>query len=145
MKAEADDVTEDEWLLRRIPVSFWDSPRAFEPRLPGKRVRDPDLTGISLYRESCLHSFKDVLATVDPAKRGSNGIVRIPVALLRELGLTVKIEPDTRVKGHVVIPEMRADAYSTNKASLVPVMLRLAESAKENVVLRPENVGDSPG
>lgn len=120
------------------------SPNAFEPRLPGPKVRDPDIEGISLYRQDCLASPEDILATVAEDKRHEFGIVRVPVALLQALNLTVEFRRDTRVLGHVVIPELNATAYAAGKAPFTPTLLRLAEIASEdaNIVRRPTT---SPG
>lgn len=58
MKSEDAPITDDEFLLRRVRCEKFRSnevprisPNAFEPRISG---RDPDIDGISLYREACL-------------------------------------------------------------------------------------------
>ncbi len=130
-------IADDEWLLRRIHTHHWGSPRAFEPRLPGPKVRDPDTTGISFYRQACLSDPADVLATVDPANWHAFGIVGISVASLKSLGLTVSPEPDSRINGHVVLPELRAELYGANKAAFAPLLLRLSELALQNVLRAP--------
>jgi len=146
MKPETDPITDDEWLLRRVRVERFRtdktpviSPNAFEPRLPGPKVRDPDTEGISLYREDCLTSREDILATVAEDKRRDFGIVRVPVALLQALNLTVEFRQDSRIPGHVVIPELNATAYAAGKATFTPTLLRLAEVASEdaNIVRHP--------
>jgi hypothetical protein len=91
MKPEGDPIADDEWLLRRV---WWErfrsnntpiiSPNAFEPRTGG---REPDLDGISLYRAACVSDPNEVLATVAADKRPKYAIVRIPVSLVRSLGL----------------------------------------------------------
>jgi hypothetical protein len=143
MKPETDPITDDEWLLRRVRVERFRtdktpiiSPNAFEPRVKG---RDIDHDGISLYRESCLSAPADILATVAEDKRHEYGIVRIPVSLLRTLNLTVESHQDSRVLGHVVIPELNATAYAADRAPFTPTLLRLAEAASEdaNIVRRP--------
>lgn len=146
MKAETDPITDDEWLLRRVRVEKFRSnktpiisPNAFEPRIEG---RDPDTNGISLFREACLNDPLDILATVPIENRDSNSIVRIPVSLLHELGLTVEISLDSRVVGHVVIPEMNSVAYSGNQGSFTATKLALAEKASENgnIVRKPADL-----
>ncbi len=137
MKAETEPIADEEWLLRRIPAVHWLTWRAFEPRLPGKKIRNPDTTGISLYRLACLQCPEDVLAGVDAAKRPSYGIVGIPMSALKTLGFTVLIEPDPLSLGHVVIWELRASLYAVNKASYEPVLVRLAEHAGGNIILAP--------
>jgi hypothetical protein len=143
MKAETDSITPDEWLLRlvyqdrftnRVPVI---SPNAFEPRV---KSRYPDTDGISLYRKDCLNDPADALLAVAEEKRPLTGIVQIPVSLLTDLSLTVRPAPDV-VPGHVVVPELSAEAYSLDKARFTPIKLRLAEVASENILRRP--VGSS--
>ena len=147
MKAETDPITDDEWLLRRVrhdqfrtddlPVI---SPNAFQLRLKG---REPDTRGISLHRESCLANPEDVLATISEDKRPGTGIVRIPVSLLRSLGISAVIELDDRVLGHVVIPQLNSADYALDKARFTPIKLRLATVASQpgNIVKAPVSVG----
>lgn len=146
MKAETDPITDDEWLLRRVRVEKFRtdttpiiSPNAFEPRLPGPKVRDPDIDGISLYREACLMAAEDILATVVEDRRNEYGIVRIPVTLLSHLNLSVQSRPDSRILGHVVIPELNAAAYEADKARFIPIKQQLAAVASEegNIVRSP--------
>jgi hypothetical protein len=143
MKSETEPVTDDEWLLRRIrfeniregktPLI---SPRTFEPRVSG---RDPDSDGISLYRLSCLNSPEEILTTADPARIEEYGIVKIPVSLIRELGLTISIQPDERIKGHVTIPELSASNFKANKTTLklVTDQFSLTASDPANMLIRP--------
>lgn len=107
--------------------------------------RDIDHDGISLYREACLATPTDILATVAEDKRHEYGIVRIPVSLLKNLNLSVQIHPDPRVLGHVVIPELNAVAYDEDKARFTPIKERLAAVASEegNIVLRPSAASGS--
>lgn len=143
MKAESDPISPDEYLLRRVRVEQFRSakvptvsPNAFEPRTAG---REPDYDGISLYREACLASPLDALATVDPARRHEYGLVRVPVALLAVWNLTAVPKHDERVAGHVVVPELNATDYALDKAQYTPVKLALAEAASlpGNVVTDP--------
>ena len=147
MKSETEPITDDEWLLRRVRVERFQndksptiSPNAFEPRVQG---RNPDLDGISLYREACLSSPSDILATVAPERLGEYGIVRIPVSLLASLHLSVLSRCDARILGHVVIPEMSSTAYLADKASFTPIKLRLAEVASaEGNILHIPRIGE---
>lgn len=143
MKAETDPITDDEWLFRRVRIQQFRagkvprvSPTAFEPRILG---RDPDHDGISLYRAACLADPSEVFATIQPDRWCEYGIVRIPVSWLRSQNLSVKIAPDNRVKGHVVIPELNAHDYKSNKSSFAVIKLALATLASEdeNIVLWP--------
>src|SRR4051812_39735784 len=118
MKSEDEPITDDEFLLRRVhrdrfpseKVPFV-SPNAFEPRIKGQ---DIDSDGISLYREACLEKADEILADVSEQKRRDAGIVKVSVAFIRSLGMTVKPSP-TGIKGHVVLPELNAAEYKTDK------------------------------
>ena len=140
MKPETDPITDDEWLLRRIHTDHIHegriAERAFRPRLSG---RDPDTNGISLYRLTCLQNPAEILATIPEERRPLSGIVHIPVKLILDLGMTVKIEPDSRVLGHVVIPEMNADGYISNAEQVGEWISKLTLIASEpaNILLRP--------
>lgn len=147
MKNESDPITDDEWLLRRVHKSRFKtnktpviSPSAFEPRIAG---RDPDVDGISLYREACVASPEDLLATVPADKRPDQGIVRIPVTALRQLNLDVDMKPDSRIAGHVVIPQLNAEDFAAAKASYTPMLVDLARQASqdENIVRWPPSLG----
>ncbi len=143
MKPESEPISDDEYLLRRVhrdrfrsdraPVV---SPNAFEPRIKG---RDPDADGISLFREACVAAATDILATIPEEKRNEYAIVRVPVTLFKDLGLTARPVPDDRVLGHVVIPELNAADYDADKTRFTPVKLALATAASEDaaVVQRP--------
>ncbi len=143
MKAETDPIDDDEWLLRRVRYERFRtddvpvvSPNAFEPRIKG---RDPDTNGISLYRAACLNDPSDTLATIPPERRHEYGIVRLSVAYVRSLGLSVVVDSDDKIKGHVVIPELNAADYEANKARFTKkkVMLATEASKDENVVRWP--------
>jgi hypothetical protein len=149
MKNEADPITDDEWLLRRVHKSRFKtnktpiiSPSAFEPRIEG-RGRDPDIDGISLYREACVAAPEDILATVAVDKREDQGIVRIPVAALRQLNFAIDSKPDSQILGHVVIPDLNSENFASAKASYTPVLVDLARLASqdENIVRRPPSLG----
>jgi hypothetical protein len=143
MKPETDPIADDEWLLRRVRVERFRtdktpiiSPNAFEPRVKG---RDIDHDGISLYREACLNAPADILTTVAEDRRHEYGIVRVPISLLRTLNLSVQFRQDARVLGHVVIPELNAEAYAVDKARFTPIKEQLAAVASEdeNIIRRP--------
>lgn len=139
MKLETDPIGDEEWLLRLV----WEdrfvarqppiSPNAFEPRAG----RHPDTDGLSLFREACVHDPTDILAVVAVDKQDRYGIVRIPVKLLTELGLTVNPSPISEVSGHVVVPELNITAYRENAAAYMPIKAHLAEIASNNIVRQP--------
>ncbi len=143
MKSETDPITEDEWLLRRVHSDRFKSnrvptisPSAFEPRIKG---HDPDVDGISLYREACLGSANELLASMNEDKRREQAVVRIGVRFLHQLGLTVTIKPDLHVKGHVVIPELNSVEYAASKSRFTAIFHGLAVEASrdENIAIQP--------
>ena len=146
MKLESDPITDDEWLLRRIPAvrvrlnkTPIISPNAFEPLMPGPKVRHPDIDGINLYRMACLSDPNEVLATVDPSRHSEFAIARIPISLIKMLQLTVVPIFDSRVPGHVVIPELSTNFYNSNEPRFKIILAHLAAVASEpaNLLLRP--------
>lgn len=146
MKKETDPVTDDEWLLRRVFVDKFNtsrvpliSPKAFEPRVNG---RDPDITGISLYRLSCLSTPHQVLQGIPSEKRHNSGVVKlqvIAVSSLDTLRLTIRNDSRPPIPGHVVIPELNSSSYSKARPSFTPTLLALAKlaSENENIVILP--------
>lgn len=155
MKDESEPITDDEWFLRRVIKDRFPtdespliSPNAFEPRLKG---RDIDTDGISLYREACLADPSEALPTVvrgkgeegEEKQRPVPGLVRVSKRLLDDLGLSVRSAPDTRVRGHVVIPELNAPDYIRNKAAYKLVLVKLAEAATKEIVRWPTVSGAS--
>ena len=140
------EVGRDEYLLRRVLRAYFTpgmdvciKEDAFRPRLHGPKVRDPDSTGISLYRAACLADPDAILATVPDDKKPGYGIVRVPVAGLFALGLSVVREDNDAVPGHVVIPELRAERYAADKDATRRLMFQLAELASAGVVRWPES------
>jgi hypothetical protein len=118
MKPETDPITDDEYLLRlvwhdrftaKVPVI---SPTAFEPRVKGDH---PDTDGLSMFREACLTAPSDALAVIAEDKRARNGIVRIPVVRLTELGLTVRPSPIDAVPGQVEQGVLHEDATAARR------------------------------
>ncbi len=140
MKAETEPISDDEWLLRRVRIEEFRegsipliSANAFKPRVEG---REPDTTGISLYREACLADPSDISATVPVEKRHESGIVRTPMTEFQSGGLTV-VASLAPIPGHVVVSELNADAYRADKGKFAPIKDLLATVAFENIVLHP--------
>jgi hypothetical protein len=147
-KDETAEITDDEYLLRRVPASHFTSAgsleigaQAFRP-VAGTKARTPDIDGISLFRAACLSDPMEVLAELDENRRASTGVVRLPVDRIRDLGLTIKSAPTPNIPGHVVLVELNADALLSTKAWTRDVQAELAKIASEpgNIVLRPEGV-----
>lgn len=77
-----------------------------------------------------------------PEKQAQYGIVRVRVAFIKSLSMSIEIKPDDRILGHVVIPEMNSARYEDKqiKVSIKQIMLKLAEEASkdENIVRQPQ-------
>jgi hypothetical protein len=136
MKSEDAPITDDEWLLRRVWKDRFRTQKvpivsigAFEPRCKGA---DIDTDGISLYREACLKRPDDILALVAEDKRNNNAVVRVSVAFVKGLELTVEPKPVPHIKGHVVLPELNAIDYGADPTAFRPDMLALAEEASKD-------------
>ena len=143
MKSEDEPISADEWLLRRVRKEKFRtdknpliSPNAFEPRIKGDH---PDTDGISLFREACQQIPTDILSAIASDKRGENGIVKIPVTLIQQLGMSVKMIRDEQISGHVVIPELNAVDYANAKMKFVLIKEALANEASKdmNIILYP--------
>lgn len=137
MKDEAEPIADDEWLVRLVwsdfmkPPGITITPSAFEPK-------PRETTGISLFRLDCLQEVIQALEAIpDPEKRQRYGIVKIPISLLHELGLSAKPDPISAVTGHVIVPELNITEYKAKKAHFTPIKLSLAEAATKNVLYVP--------
>lgn len=145
-KQETEPISDEEWLYRRIHAtrfrtnqSPYVSPSAFEPRTKGD---DQDVDGISLFRADCLEQAADILDLIaDSEKRNANGIVKILVAEIRAIGLSVISTPRKQIRGHVSIPELSSIAFrdSVLRQKCKDWMHRLATlaSPEERIVLQP--------
>jgi hypothetical protein len=137
LKDESEPITDDEWLVRRVPANRFRthkvpyvSPGAFEPRVKGEA---PDEEGISLYRLACLGSIQPILDFIgDPRKQLLTGFVRMRVSEIRGLGLSIVADRDNDLVGHVVIPELSAEAWRDTehrRPACRQYMMELAELA----------------
>lgn len=147
MKSQEEPIADDEWLLRRVLKDNFSQdrsriiPHAFRPQIGG---RNPDVTGISLYRQDCLNDILDILVKTDVAKRQNYGIVRLPVYFLGSIGLSVTCENDTEqpiVLGHVVMPGINSLNYLEDKNVILAKMKSLSDFVNENqeIILAPTN------
>jgi len=145
MKSEDDPITDDEWILRRVRADMYQtngfpflSPRAFEPRTGG---REPDTDGISVYRASCLSHVADVLAEIPPDKLAAIGLVRVLVAHIQSLGLSLTPKK-TNVPGHCVIPELDAKCQKEQRtrADQFAHQLAVFGSRPEAIALVPPSI-----
>jgi hypothetical protein len=143
-KGENEPVSADEWLFRRVRIELFRtaklpliSPSAFEPRTKG---RDIDHDGISLFRAACLDDPREVISHLPAATQRENGVVRIPVAKLFELGIAIDVKPIGDCRGHVVLRELNAESVRLRRDWLRETAFALAQIASEegNIILRPE-------
>lgn len=148
LKDEFEPITDDEWVVRRVPANrFRDhkspyvSPGAFEPRTKGEA---PDEEGISLYRLACLGGVQPILDFIgDPNKQAMTGFVRLRVSDVRRLGLSIVASKDVNLVGHVVIPELCAEAWRDTehrRPACRQHIMQLAELASQpDAILRDPN------
>lgn len=138
MKSEDAPVTDDELVLRLVWRDFYKDgdplkikPRAFHPR-------DDETTGISVFRLACLVAPSDALrALPDPAKRTKYAIVAMSVAELKTLGITVTPDRNPSVPGHALLSELNSASWSTDKATWLPKVEKLAAASERCVMHKP--------
>ena len=144
MKSEDDPISDDEWLIRRVFHDRMKNPpkiskSAFEPRLNGNL---PDVNGISLFRIDCLPDPKQILQTVRQDKQPFWGIVKLRVAEIRALNLSIAQDRIPEIPGHVLLPFLCCERYRSDKPSCVAMMKELAKFASEegNIVHLPDSM-----
>jgi hypothetical protein len=130
-------VGDDEFVLRRVHRNHLDPALPMPVTVAAFRPNRNDTTGISVFREQFSRP-EDVLAAIEADKRDDYYVVRLPVAELRKLGLTVRAEPEPGGPGgHSVVPELSDAAYQADKPRLKQVQVELARLASANIVHRP--------
>lgn len=150
MKLESDDITDDEWLYRRVHETRVAnlprvSPSAFEPRVKGT---DPDVDGISLFRADCLADAEQVLEVIPAGpKRDANGLVKLRVSEVRELGIQVRSSANGVTPGHVSLVQLNSLAFKNaeTRGECRDWMNKLSEicSTEERVVIVPASLRDT--
>jgi hypothetical protein len=107
---------DDEFVLRRVPKSFVEPPLSNPPVSRDTfRPTEQDVEGLSVYRAEYHPDLVTILADIpDEAKRATYTIVRIAVADIRGLGLSV-IPKDADLPGHAEIPELNRAARVSNR------------------------------
>jgi hypothetical protein len=134
---DREPVQDDEFVFRRVHRTFFDPGRAILVRREAFRPTHNDTTGLSVFRAGILRP-EDTLANVDPVKRNDYFVVRLAVANLQALGLTVVADPDPNgPAGHALIPELSWPSYDADKARWKPVLLELAKLASARIVHQP--------
>lgn len=128
----ADQLSPDEYLLRRIPARFvdmsFDCPIQFEHFNPSK---EHDQDGISMFRAL----YRDAKAMIADAKgKGAYYIARATVEEIRELGLTPTI---TVSVDHTSLPELSWSEVQKNDDAAREKKWRLAELMSKQIILGP--------
>jgi len=130
-------VEDSEFVYRRIHRSFYDPSLSVPIQLAAFRPNERDTTGLSVFRARFVQPG-ETLSSIAEAKRNDYLVVRIAVRDLIRLGLSVVPEPaPDGPAGHAIIPELRWDAYQTDKQRLKEILLELATLASREIVHRP--------
>jgi len=110
------EVESTESLIRRFPSeSENDFPTSKFPRishlLPNKRDQD----GLSFNREEFISAEDLRNLAQNPNVRHFGGVLAVIAGWLRDLGLTIRLDPSDSL-GHVIVPEMNRKLYSSSRA-----------------------------
>jgi hypothetical protein len=134
---ENEPVEESEFIYRRIHVTYYDAALSVSVQPEAFRPTRSDLTGISVFRARFATPV-DALTNVDPAKVQNYFVARLLVGDLHRLNLTVRSDPiASGPAGHAVIPELRWQAYQSDKQRLKQIQFELAKLASADIVHRP--------
>ena len=135
---QADPVTSDEFVLRRIPGN----PDYYKPELDTPIVRtafEPnrnDTDGVSLYR-ALFVSPEEVWSSGN--KPRGYYVAQLSVYAIEALGLTVVPAPrKDDLPGHAIIPELRLSEFKADKRTSKTIQRELAKLASQAVLLEPE-------
>jgi hypothetical protein len=139
MNDELQPVGGDEFVLRRIPASFFTPGLPVPVQLLAFRPTERDTDGLSVFRERFTQHPADILCVVEESKRGLYYVARLAVRDLSLLSLTVVPMPVPGLPGHAVIPELSWPNYQNkqNKVRLKDVQLQLAILAGRGIVHGP--------
>lgn len=104
----ADEIRDDEWLLRRLPEERGPTEPGARPSHLAFRPGPRDVDGLSLYREQ-------VVSAQELAAWGRVGrtyyVARVRAGAIRGLRMSVLAVPDPAGRpGHVIIPELNASS-----------------------------------
>lgn len=142
MKTQSDPVTEDEFVLRRIPVRTQYVDEALpQPvqRLAFAPDSERDKKGLSVFRALFT-------TATDLSARGKSPagylVVSLAVRDLIELGMSVVADPqEDQLPGHALIPDLGYDAKVSDPTRSKELQDRLAELASKRIILRPRQSG----
>jgi hypothetical protein len=138
MVTEADPVSDDEYVYRRVLKKYYNE----IPSWPGDRVdrlafwpTDKDTEGLSVYRTLFVQP-----AELDIDREGRPGryyVARLAVRALRKMGLSVVPNPARGPQGHSLIPEIRTGLRGQAKSLSKEKQVALARLAGEDIVYTP--------
>jgi hypothetical protein len=133
MSDEAAPVDADEFVLRRIHKSYFDSrlplpiqPVAFKPT-------ESDVDGLSVFRERFVSPAEVAAAGRTP---GAYHVARLAVRDLQALRLTVVPSPG-ELPGHAVLAELNRAFYEQDRAGAKLLQAALAKLASQGIVHQP--------
>ena len=136
MGHEETPIDPQEYILRRIPKSYYKRSLPTPVATAAFRPNDNDDDGLSFYRE-CMTS-PTTLANSARKPASEYVIARIKVADVLGLGLSLKLSESTGdLPGHVVIPEVNWGGYNTDareKEQMKEMGKNLAELASKDVL-----------
>ncbi|HUY36247.1 MAG TPA: hypothetical protein VMV69_26150 [Pirellulales bacterium] len=135
MSHEVLQLAEQEFILRRIHKNHVDPAPSAVIGFAGFRPTLEDTRGLSVYQEKYA-SPAEVAA--GGRKPGEYYVVRLSVAALRRLGLSVVTdEREQGPLGHALVPELSLSAYQQDRQKLREIQVRLAVLASQDIVLAP--------
>jgi hypothetical protein len=137
MDDEREPVDAGEFVYRRVHRNHFQAHMPTPVQVSAFRPTDHDDTGISVFRANFVQPM-ETLALLPEDKRANYYVVRLAVADLRSLGLTVKPDPVPEGPlGHAIVPELNSQTYRNDKDRLKEVQRELAKLASQGIVYRP--------
>jgi len=127
---------EEGFVLRRVHKNQCSAKDPFKILPVGFRPTRDDVDGISVNLANEISPEELAAAARKPEECY---VVRIPIQLLKKLGLTLdhgSSDPHDQ-KGHMVIPQLSLSEYEKNKDKLKEIQIELARVATQNIVYRP--------
>lgn len=114
MNDEENPVLPEEFILRRIPLVFYNGLLVPPITTQAFRPRDDELDGLSFYRERFISAFELAQAMRVP---GKCYVARLLASEFMKYPLTLKPDPQPHPapKGHIIIPELAFPIYIKNK------------------------------
>lgn len=138
MPSENDPIEDDEYVYRRVLHTWCDLNSELLAHRIDRQVfhpTDKDKEGISLYRALFVTPVQ--VARDREGNLGRYFVVRLSVAQVRALGLSLKPDPQDGLRGHSLMSEIRHGLKGEEKKRAKELQLRLAELASADIVFVP--------